>query len=153
MDIVRRARALFDSVTVAVLHNAAKAAAFTLKEREAMIIAATRGLSGVRVDVFEGALTDYMRARDIGVIVRGVRAEADFALETRLAAVYRAMDPGVELVMLPARAEFAHISSGVVRELASLGKDLRGWVPGEIADTVARRYMIGDSRRQAADHT
>lgn len=140
MDIVRRACALCDSVTVAVLVNAAKASAFTLDERKSMVIAATNGLPGVRVDAFSGALTDYMRGQGIGVIVRGARTEADFAMETRLAAVYRAMDPEVELVLLPASAAVAHISSGVVRELAGLGKDLRGWVPDEIASAVLRKY-------------
>ena len=142
MDIIRRACALFDRVTVAVLNNVNKEAAFTLEERKAMIEAATRELSVVRVDAFSGALPDYMDRQGILAVVRGVRGSQDFAMEMQLAAVYRAVNPKVDMLLLPADGALAHISSSAVREVAKFGKDLTGWVPAVNIDQVARRFRV-----------
>jgi pantetheine-phosphate adenylyltransferase len=142
VDVVRRATALFDEVVVAVLANPAKAGLFSLDERVDLLRASLTDLPGVRVDaVGGGLLVDYCRSVGAAAVVKGVRSATDVAYELPMALMNRHLT-SVETVFLPGDPAFAHVSSSLVKEVASYGGDVRGLVP----DPVLPR-LLGKLRR------
>lgn len=148
-DIARRAARLCDELIVAVLHNRAKEPAFTLEERVAMAARALKDVPNCRVDGFEGLMVDYFRKTGATAVVRGLRSESDFRYEAEIAAANRILLPEFESILLPCRTDLAFTSAKIVREVASYGGDIRGMVPPEIADEVARRLLRRDLRGEA----
>lgn len=127
-DIIRRACALFEHVTVAVCSNSAKTAYFTMEERIMLLKAGCSGISNLQVVVSEGLLAEYCRANGIGVIVRGVRSVGDFEYEVSLARINETLVPGLETVFLPCDPRYSHISSHVVREMIKYGQHAEQFV-------------------------
>lgn len=140
MDIIRRAAVLFDKVIVAVLHNPAKKGAFPIEERLNMIRKACATIPNVEVDTFGGLLADYVKQTRAQAVVRGLRGISDFESECQMAQVNQQVLPGMETLFMMTRPEHAHISSSVVRELASFGGDVQAYIPPEIREDVLRYY-------------
>lgn len=140
MDIIRRAAVLFDKVIVAVLHNPAKKGAFPIEERLNMIRKACATIPNVEVDTFGGLLADYVKQTRAQAVVRGLRGISDFESECQMAQVNQQVLPGMETLFMMTRPEHAHISSSVVRELASFGGDVQAYIPPEIHEDVLRYY-------------
>ncbi len=133
IDIIRRATALVDRLVIGVAINRDKGPLFTLEERVAMIEAECEGLSaqaGIEIVVhpFENLLIDC--ANDVGaqIIVRGLRAVADFEYEYQMIGMNRALDSSVETVFLMADARYQAIASKLVKEIARLGGDVSKFV-------------------------
>ena len=129
LDVIERASQMFDRVFVAVSENAEKQTMFTAAERLEMVRLATSHLINVTCVLCSGLLSECARDCGAGTLVKGVRGVADFDYETQLAAIMRAFDPRLETVLLPARAEYAHISSTYARELVRYDCDLERAVP------------------------
>ena len=140
MDIIRRAAVLFDKVIVAVLNNPAKKGAFPIEERLNMIRKACASIPNVEVDTFGGLLADYVKQTRAQAVVRGLRGISDFESECQMAQVNQQVLPGMETLFMMTRPEHAHISSSVVRELASFGGDVQAYIPPEIREDVLRYY-------------
>ena len=140
MDIIRRAAVLFDKVIVAVLHNPAKKGAFPIEERLNMIRKACATIPNVEVDTFGGLLADYVKQTRAQAVVSGLRGISDFESECQMAQVNQQVLPGMETLFMMTRPEHAHISSSVVRELASFGGDVQAYIPPEIHEDVLRYY-------------
>jgi pantetheine-phosphate adenylyltransferase len=129
VDVVRRAGALFDEVVVAVLANPAKAGLFPLEERVDLLRASLTDLPGIRVDaVGAGLLVDYCRSVGAAAVVKGLRSGTDVAYELPMALMNRHLT-GLETIFLPGDPAFAHVSSSLVKEVASYGGDVGGLVP------------------------
>ena len=143
VDMVERACALFDRVVVAVLVNPAKQPLFDLEERLTMIreVAAARQWT-IDVDAFEGLLADYVRRRGARAIVRGLRTAAEFSHELPVALMNRHLESSCETVFVVPGADVAHISSSLVREIASLGGPVDALVPAGVAARLARRFEV-----------
>lgn len=140
-DVIARSARLFDRLIVAVLVNASKQPLFTADERVAMIRAVVAGLPQVEVDTFDGLLAEYARRRGATVVVRGLRAATEFAEEWQMALINRHLHAGLETLFMPASAEVAHISSRLVKEIASLGGPIDGLVPPAVAAHLAGRRL------------
>lgn len=143
MDIFRRAAGLFDMVYVAVLGNSSKKASFTPDERCALINAAAgaEGIANLRAEAYDGLAVDYARQKNACAIVRGIRNEADFAYETGMGLANRHLANEIETVYLYAEPGLSFISSSLVKELASYGKDIDGLVPDAIKNKIAERLI------------
>lgn len=141
VDLVERASAVFTHVVLAVLVNPAKQPLFTLADRRAMIeeVAQLRQWT-VEVDTFEGLLADYARNRGAVAIVRGLRTAGEFASEQPTALMNRHLAGSCETVFLVPGADVAHISSTLVREIASFGGAVDGLVPTGVAARLKRRF-------------
>ena len=139
MDLIRRAAAVFDRVTVVVMVNIRKQGVFSSAERERMLKSACAGISGVRVEVWDGLLADYMRQRGERTVVRGVRSAAEYDQEALSARANRALNPETETVMIPAAEGDGWISSSAVKEIAAFGGEIRGYVPRECAEEIRIR--------------
>lgn len=129
-DLIERAAALFDEVVVAIFDHPEKKSFFSLEERVAFIKEACKKYGNVKTDCFCGLLIDYVREKDIDVIVRGVRNVRDFDYEYELAQIY-SKTGNAEMVLLPSRGENAHVSSSMVRELIKYGRDPSEFLPFE----------------------
>ena len=145
MDIIRRACALVDRLVIGVAINRDKGPLFTLEERVAMVeaqCAAFGETCGTEIVVhpFENLLIDC--AHDVGaqIIVRGLRAVADFEYEYQMVGMNRAMDDTVETVFLMAEARHQAIASKLVKEIARLGGDISSFVPADIKDAVLEKF-------------
>ncbi len=133
VDIIRRACSLVDRLVIGVAINRDKGPMFSLKERVDMVEEVGRAVTAatgcvISVHPFENLLIDC--ARDVGaqVIVRGLRAVADFEYEYQMVGMNRALDDSVETVFLMAEAQHQAIASKLVKEIARLGGDVSKFV-------------------------
>ena len=133
LDIIQRATALVDRLVIGVAINRDKGPLFSLEERVAMIeseCAAIAEAKGVEIFAhpFENLLIDC--ARDVGasIIIRGLRAVADFEYEFQMVGMNRRLDDEIETVFLMAEAEHQAIASKLVKEIARLGGDVSSFV-------------------------
>ncbi len=137
-DIIRRACSLVDRLVIGVAINRDKGPLFSLEERVAMIEAECETLADqtgceIIAHPFENLLIHC--AKDVGasVIVRGLRAVADFEYEYQMVGMNRAMDDSVETVFLMAEAQHQAIASKLVKEIARLGGDISNFVSPAVA--------------------
>ena len=138
LDIVSRSARLFDEVIVAVGRNSAKNYLFTPDERVDMLRDAVGGLTGVTVTLLDGLLVDYCREHGVDVIVKGLRFASDFDFELQMAQMNHALS-GIETIMLPTSAQWSHLSSTMIREIAKLGGDVGQFVTPEVARRIAAK--------------
>ncbi len=148
LDIVARASALFDEVTVAVLVNVSKQGLFSVEERMDMLRQVSAHLPNVQVDSFEGLLVDYCTAHDITAIVKGLRAVSDFDYELQMAQMNGRLT-GVDTVFVPTSPEWSYLASSLVKEVAGHGGDVAGLVPDLVLDRLLARLA---ERRAAASN-
>jgi pantetheine-phosphate adenylyltransferase len=128
LDIVERASAIYDEVTVAVLVNKKKSSLFTVDERMDLLRQVTATYGNVRVDSFHGLLVDYCRTKQIPVIVKGLRAISDFDYELQMAQMNHGL-AGVETLFMTTNPLYSFLSSSLVKEVATYGGDVSGLVP------------------------
>ena len=137
LDIIKRASKMFDHLTVSVLDNRAKNALFSVEERVSILKEATKDLSNVSVDSFNGLLVDYAKQNDIHVSVRGLRAVTDFEYELQIAQTNRKLSDGsLDTVFLTTSLEYAYLSSSSVKEIAAFNGDISQLVPDFVVDIV-----------------
>jgi len=121
LDLISRGAAIFDKLIVGISQNLEKDPLFAVSERVEMLEGVTFDWENVEVEVFDGLLMDYARAKNARVILRGIRAVSDYEYELQMAMMNRKIEPQIETVfMLPAVA-YSFLSSRLVRELARLG--------------------------------
>lgn len=144
LDIIQRAMALFDRLVIGVAINRDKGPLFSLDERVDMVrrecAAVTDSVGGeILVHPFENLLIDC--ARDVGatVILRGLRAVADFEYEFQMVGMNRALDSSIETVFLMADARRQAIASKLVKEIARLGGDVSKFVPPAVNEALIAR--------------
>jgi pantetheine-phosphate adenylyltransferase len=140
-----RAAKLFDEVVVAVATNVEKSGGtFPVDERIALIRNAAAGMKNVRVDTIEGLLVDYLRRIGARIVIRGLRALADFEYEFEMALMNSHMFPEIETVFLMTSERWFYVSASRVRELVKFGADVTEFVPPEVARL---RERIGPKKR------
>lgn len=140
VDIIRRAAEIFDEVVVCVMRNAAKKSPmFTLEEKLSMARRAVEEYPNVRVDSYDGLLTEYVRRYDKPVVVKGLRAASDFDYEFQMNMINKRLNPTVETMFLTASERYTFLSSSIVREVAQYGAELKGLVPDEIIPDIEEK--------------
>ena len=140
VDIIRRAAEIFDEVVVCVMHNAAKKSPmFTLEEKLSMARRAVEEYPNVRVDSYDGLLTEYVRRYDKPVVVKGLRAASDFDYEFQMNMINKRLNPSVETMFLTASERYTFLSSSIVREVAQYGAELKGLVPDAIIPDIEEK--------------
>jgi pantetheine-phosphate adenylyltransferase len=145
MDIIARACLLVDRLVIGVAINRDKGPLFSLEERVAMVRAecdAIQARTGGEIVVhpFENLLIDCARDVGAGVIIRGLRAVADFEYEFQMVGMNRALDSSIETVFLMADARRQAIASKLVKEIARLGGDVSSFVTEPVRAALASRF-------------
>lgn len=143
LDIINRASRLFDKVIVLVSFNYGKSSAsFSIEERMEMIRTVTKHLNNVEIDCNSGLLADYLKKTGAAAIVKGLRAVSDFEYEFQMALANKKLYSEAETVFLTTSSENMYLSSSVVKEIASLGGDISGFVPPEILEVIKNRLYL-----------
>jgi pantetheine-phosphate adenylyltransferase len=135
LHIIQRASRLFDDLVIGIGFNADKRALFDPEQRVDLVTRITTEIPNVRVKVFSGLAVDFVRSLDASIMVRGIRPLTDIAGEFTMMMANHQLDPGVETVFLMADERFAHVSSSLLKQIASLSDDdeqLAKFVPREI---------------------
>ena len=137
-DLIRRALRFVDRLVVAVTTNVNKAPLFPVDDRVAMIRAS---IEDQRIDVqpFDGLLVEFARAQGATLLIRGLRAVADFEYEYQMALMNRHLAPALETVFMVPTLETSYISSSLVREIARFGGPLESLVHPHVAAALDRR--------------
>lgn len=141
LNIISRASKMYDELVVAVVTNPNKRSLLSLDERMELIRKLTSELSNVQIDAFEGLLADYVNANGFTAVVRGLRNSADFDYEITMAQTNADLfTGGTETIFMMTEPEYSYISSSTVREVASLGGKIDGYVPEIVADLMYDKY-------------
>lgn len=138
VDIAVRAAQVFDKVVVAVARNASKSPLLTAQERCDAFASAVRHVGNIEVAIAEGLLVDFCRQVGARAIVKGLRSGIDLNHEAPMAAVNRHLT-GVETLFLVSSGDLSHISSTIVRDVASYGGPIDDLVPPGVAQIVRAR--------------
>ncbi|QFU09150.1 Phosphopantetheine adenylyltransferase [Rhodobacteraceae bacterium THAF1] len=148
LDIIRRATALVDKLVIGVAINRDKGPLFSLEERVAMIQAECADIAEdtgceIIAHPFENLLIHC--ARDVGasVIIRGLRAVADFEYEYQMVGMNRVLDDSIETVFLMAEAEHQAVASKLVKEIARLNGDVSRFVPEQVERALKEKLAQG----------
>ena len=145
MDIIRRGAKLVDRLVIGVTTNPSKSPMFTIEERMATVRREVAGIGGdIEVVEFDSLLMDFAERQGAKVIVRGLRAVADFEYEYQMAGMNQQINPRVETVFLMADVALQPIASRLVKEIALYGGNIAKFVPASVCDeVVARVEKIG----------
>jgi pantetheine-phosphate adenylyltransferase len=144
MDIIRRGAKLVDRLVIGVTTNPSKSPMFSVDERLAMVRRETAEVAGVTVVSFDALLMKFAEAQDASVIVRGLRAVADFEYEYQMAGMNQQLNARIETVFLMADVALQPIASRLVKEIALYGGAIDRFVPPIVAsEVVARVAAIG----------
>lgn len=135
LDIIGRAVKLVDRLVIGVAINEGKGPLFSLDERVAILREETRSLKGAEIIVepFSSLLVHFAREVGASVIVRGLRAVADFEYEFQMTAMNQQLDRDIETVFLMADPRHQAIASRLVKEIAKLDGDISAFVPPQVA--------------------
>ncbi|CAB4769958.1 MAG: pantetheine-phosphate adenylyltransferase [Actinobacteria bacterium] len=138
IDIIGRAAALFDHVTVGVLVNQTKSSLFTVDERIVMLEEVCAVYPNVTVQSFTGLLVDFCRDHKISAIVKGLRAVTDFDYELQMAQMNNRLT-GIETLFVSTNTVYGYLSSSLVKEIAGHGGDVTGLVPDSVLKSLKER--------------
>ena len=139
LDVIERARKLFDEVIVAVAVNDQKQPFFTLAERLELLVATIGNLDGVQIGPLDGLLVNFAVQQEATAVVRGLRAVSDFEFEFQMALMNRKLEARVETIFLMPKEEYTYLSSRIVKEIARLGGDIAKFVPPPVVAAFASR--------------
>ena len=140
-DLIRRSLQFVDRIVVAVATNSSKQPLFTVDERVEFIRAAVGNDDRVDVRQFHGLLVEFARSIDARLIIRGLRAVADFEYEFQMALMNRHLEPLLETVFMVPSLDTTYISSSLVREVARFGGDITGLVHPTVATALRARLQ------------
>ena len=146
MDIIRRGAKLVDRLVIGVATNPSKSPMFSLAERKAQVTRETEDIAHVEVVEFDALLMKF--AEDVGaeVIIRGLRAVADFEYEFQMAGMNQQLNSRIETVFLMADVALQPIASRLVKEIAIYGGDIRKFVSPRVAADVVARVAANGAR-------
>jgi pantetheine-phosphate adenylyltransferase len=141
IDIVQRAKKIFDELIIAVVTNPAKETLFTLEERRRLCEEALKeaDISGISVITWEGLVVECAQHYGAQAIVRGLRAGSDFEREFQMALTNRDLNGEIESVFFMTSGEYSFLSSSIVKEIKSYGGDVSHFVPPCVERALERK--------------
>ena len=139
LDVIRRATKVFDRLIVAVADGGRKKPWLTAAERVELLKLATRDMEHVEISTFSGLLMNYVRDQGANVVVRGLRAFADFEYEFQMALTNRKLASDIETVFFMTSEQHSYVSSTAVREITELGGDTREFLHPAVHEALMRK--------------
>lgn len=143
LDLIRRARDIFPEMVVAVAHNLDKEGTFSVEERLEMLEHVIGEIPGIRVTAFSGLLVDYARKIGAKVVIRGLRATADFEYEFEMALMNKRLYSDIETLFMMTSQEFFYVSSSRLKELVHFGAAVDAWVPPIVGEYLRKKLASG----------
>lgn len=136
LDIIKRTSLIFDKVYVLVSINPNKKSCFTALERVEMIKKATKDLTNVEVESFDGLVLDYAKSKNVNIIIRGLRNFIDYQDEITLFQFNRSIAPNIDTFVLFPSANNLFLSSSSIKQLVHLNADISNYVPKELVEEI-----------------
>jgi len=140
LDLIGRARELFDEVHVAVSVNSEKRPLFTTEERVDFLRRAIGKKRGISVAAFTGLSVDYAKMLKAGTIIRGLRATSDFDYEFQMALTNRKLASSVDTMFLMPSEKHFYLSSRLIKEIARWGGDVSHFVPSFVKNALIKQW-------------
>ena len=140
VDLIERAARIFDRLIVAIASNQNKNPLFSLEERVALGAQVLVNQPNVEVLGFDSLLLDFVKQHGANVILRGLRTVTDFDYEFQLASMNRFLNSDIESLFLMPAEKYMYVSSSLVREIASLGGDVAGFVPPVVMTALHKKF-------------
>jgi pantetheine-phosphate adenylyltransferase len=139
IDMIKRAVKMFDEVIIAVAENKYKKPMFSWEERKNMVEKTVKSIPNVKVDSYNGLLVDYMKKMKRRIVIRGLRAIADFEYEFQLNLINKKLGKDIEMIYLMPEETFLYISSSAVKEVAHHGGPVKKFVPSFVAKKISEK--------------
>ena len=140
IDVIERASKIFDRLLIGVARDSGgKESLFAINERVDMLKKAVKHLKDIEVEEFGGLAVNYVEDKGINVIIRGLRMISDFEYEFQMALTNRKLNNRIETLFLMPSESFSYISSKLIKEAASLGADVSGFVPNFVKDALKKK--------------
>ncbi len=139
LNVIQRASRLFDTLYVVIAVNTMKQCLFQEEERLSMMEQLLEDYHNVEVMTWEGLVADFCREHSVPVMMRGVRALADFGYEFELAMTNKQLNPQIETVFMPTDPQFFVLRSSAIKEMAAYGADISTMVPKSVAEALMRK--------------
>ena len=141
LDIIQRAVNLFEKVIVSVALNSEKGKTlFSKEERLSLILQSVSDMPSIQVDSFKGLMVDHAVKHSANAAIRGLRALSDFEFEFQMALMNRSLNEEISTVFLMPHAKYTHVSSSMVREVASLGGKVSEYVPPHVDKALKEKF-------------
>ena len=141
IDLINRSSKLFSKIIVAVSDiSVNKKYLFNSKERMKLINENINHLNNVEVTIFDNLLIDYAQKCKANIIIRGLRAISDFENEFQMSLMNKKLDYNIDTVFLMPDEKYTYISSSIVKEVASLGGDIKDYVPNSVLKALDKKY-------------
>ena len=141
LDLIKRAVSIFGGLIVAVASNPHKNPLFSLEERIDMLKEVTTGIDNIEIDSFKGLLIDYVRNKKCDTVLRGIRAISDFEYEFQMVLSNRKLAHDIETIFMMPSENYSYLSSKIIKEMASLGADLSGFVPSVVEKKLKEKLL------------
>ncbi|MDR2747316.1 MAG: pantetheine-phosphate adenylyltransferase [Treponema sp.] len=140
INIIQRAASIFDELVVVVAENRQKKYLFSAEERVSMIKELVMDRKNVMVETCDTLIVEFLRRRDIRLLVRGVRGVDDFSYEFELSMMNKALNSRIETIFMTTDPEYFVLRSSSIKELASFHGDVTGMVPPVVAEALRAKY-------------
>lgn len=140
LNVIERARTIFDEVVIVVAVNRDKNYLFTPEERIDMMSEFVKPWTNVSVALCDTLVVDFALKRDIRVLIRGVRGVTDFSYEFDLSMMNRGLNPSIETIFMTTDPQYFVLRSSAIKELASFGGDVSQMVPPHVAEALKVKY-------------
>lgn len=144
LDVINRARSIFDKVVVAIASNATKEALFTAEERVKMIEENLVNRPNIQVIAFDGLIVDLARELDAVALIRGMRAVSDFEHEFQMAQMNRHLDEKIETIFLMPNERFFFTSSNLVKQVFKFTDRERHLIPENVHAALSKKFGHSD---------
>ena len=132
LDVIERVTRLYNEVIVAVLNNPEKNDLIPLQDRLKLVKESLQGVENISVESFSGLTVEYAKSRGANVIIRGLRAASDFEYELEMSQINYFLSNGIETVFLMTNPKYSFIRSSRIKEVVSLGGDIKEFVPNAV---------------------
>ncbi len=143
LSIITRASHNFDLVIVAIMENIRKVPTFSTEERKELIQMCTSDIDNVKVVSASGLTVDFAKNNNANIIIRGIRAIADYEYELQQATTNMLLDDSIETIFYVSRPEYSFLSSSVAKEVALNGGDISKFIPEVIREKVQEKLYKG----------
>jgi pantetheine-phosphate adenylyltransferase len=140
LNIIERAVRIFDELLVVVAENRQKQYLFSAKERVALVSSLVEPWKNVSVALCDSLVVDFIKKKNIRLLLRGVRGGGDFSYEFELSMMNKAMDPSIETLFMTTDPEYFVLRSSAIKDLASFHGDVSAMVPPLVAEALRDKY-------------
>lgn len=142
IDIIKRASDFFDEITVAVMINSKKQYLFSLEERRKLVEDSFENNKKIKIDTFEGLLTDYMREHNYRAIIKGLRTVTDYGYEAQMALINKNLYKEAETFFIHSEEKYSFLSSSIVKEVYFNEGKLSNYIPNHVEKALLERIQV-----------